>query len=77
MAEGDLVAFVYGANAGSMKEIMFLEVGNGSAARKHLKLEDAIPQSEMKLDNEQAEEENRKANMKTLKNSILKKRIFK
>ena len=77
MAEGKLVAFVHGANAGSLKEMMFKEVGSESAVRNHLKLEDAVPQSEMKLDNEQAEEENRKANMKTLKNSILKKRIFK
>ena len=82
LAGGKPTAYVHGANAGELKEMIEREVSKEQLVvtkeeRKSVTFEDAVPQSEIMLDEKQAEEDKRKSNMKLLKNSITKKKIFK
>ena len=77
LSSGEPTAYVHGANAGVLKEMMEKEVAKEQVERKIISYTDAVPISDIKLDEKQAEEDKRKSNMKILKNSITKKRIFK
>ena len=77
------MAFVHGADGGKMRQVVKEEVDkelsvlNGDGIRNPIKLEDAIPPSEVDAAfNEQEEEEKRKKNLKSLKTSIATKKVF-
>ena len=79
MAGGVLVGYVHGADGGRMREVMQeifdmeLLIMKGEGNRKPFSIDDAIPTSE-DID-EQEDVENRKKNVKSLKGSIISKKI--
>ena len=74
------MAFVHGADGGKMREVMKeqvdkeIEAVNVGGARQSINLDDAIPKSEIGSDEEE-QEEKRKKNMKSLKGSIMSKKV--
>ena len=82
MAAGVPVSFVHGANGTWMRDVIKSQVVNelkvlsGEGERKAIILNDAIPTLDFGLD-EEGEEEKRKKNVKSLKNSIISKNVFK
>ena len=84
LAAGIPVAFVHGADCGKMRQVIREEVENelrvlnGDGSRKQIKLEDAIPESEVDAAfYEQEEDEKRKKNVNSLKTLIAIKKEFK
>ena len=80
MAGGAPVAFVHGADGGKMREVMKeqvdkeIEAVNRGGTRDSINFDDAIPNSEIGSDEEE-QEEKRKKNMKSLKGSIMSKKV--
>ena len=74
------MGYVHGADGGRMREVMQehvdkeLQIMKGEGTRQPIRIEDAIQTSEEDIDEEEGEE-NRKKNMKSLKESIISTKV--
>ena len=81
---GLLVAFVHGADVCMLKKVIIEKIEkemvatkDGKFTRNVLEIHEALPKSELEIEFKEMGEEKRKSNVKTLKNSIITKKILK
>ena len=75
------MGYVHGADGRKVREVMQeqvereLLVVRGDASRETINIDDAIPINNLE-DEEEVDEENKKRNMKSLKGSIMSKKVL-